>query len=127
MKVLGTALMFLLALESGVAQAPATPATPGQALFEGRGRCLTCHSVNEQGALTARDLSWIGLLRTPDSLRRAVTDTSIHPAASSLSTGEVDELVTYLRTLRKLWALEPRERTRDIAPPTENAAFFSRA
>jgi SAM-dependent methyltransferase len=124
MKGLGTALVFLLALESGFAQ---TPAATGQTLFEGRGRCLTCHSVNEQGALTARDLSWIGLLRTPDSLRRAVTDISMHPDVTMLSTGEVDELVAYLRTLRKMWALEPRERTRDIAPPTENAAFFSRA
>lgn len=127
MKRLGTALIFLFASASGFAQTAAAPPAPGQTLFEGRGRCLTCHSVNEQGALTARDLSWIGLLRTPDSLRRAVTDTSIHPDVSSLSTGEVDELVAYLRTLRKLWALEPRERTRDIAPPTENAAFFSRA
>jgi predicted methyltransferase len=71
-------------------------------------------------------LSWIGLLRTPDALRQSVTDTSIHPNVSKLSTEDVDQLVAYLRTLRKMWALEPRERTRDIAPPTENAAFFSR-
>ena len=123
MRVAGAGLAFLIAtVVPGFGQA--TP--PGQALFEGRGRCLTCHAVDEQGAATARDLSWIGLLRTPDALRRSVTDTSIHPNVSKLSTEEVDQLVAYLRTRRKMWALEPRERTRDIAPPTENAAFFSR-
>ncbi len=39
----------------------------------------------------------------------------------------MDQLVGYLRTLRKMWAISPGERTRDIAPATENAAFFERA
>jgi len=123
MKIARAGLIYFFMVGSGFAQ---TTPTPGNALFEGRGQCLTCHSVNEEGARTAPDLSWIGLLRTPESLRRSVADASKHPDASKLSTDEVDQLVAYLRTLRKMWALEPRERTRDIAPPTENAAFFSR-
>ena len=123
MKIARAGLVYFFMAGSGFSQ---TPPAPGNALFEGRGQCLTCHSVNEEGARTAPDLSWIGLLRTPESLRRSVTDTSKHPEASKLSADEVDQLVAYLRTLRKMWALEPRERTRDIAPPTENAAFFSR-
>jgi predicted methyltransferase len=116
----GAGLVSLLALSAQ------TPPVAGSALFESRG-CLTCHTVNERGATTARDLSWIGLLRTPDSLRRSVTDPSRHPGASTLSSEEVDRLVAYLRTLRKLWAIEAGERTRDVAPASENAAFFNRA
>jgi SAM-dependent methyltransferase len=116
----GAGLVSLLALSAQI------PPVQGSALFESRG-CLTCHTVNERGATTARDLSWIGLLRTPDSLRRSVTDPSRHPGASTLSSEEVDRLVAYLRTLRKLWAIEAGERTRDVAPASENAAFFNRA
>lgn len=116
----GAGLVSLLALSAQ------TPPVAGSALFESRG-CLTCHTVNERGATTARDLSWIGLLRTPDSLRRSVTDPSRHPGASTLSDEQVDRLVAYLRTLRKLWAIEAGERTRDVAPASENAAFFNRA
>jgi hypothetical protein len=50
-----------------------------------------------------------------------------HPDAATLSAQEVDQLVAYLRTRRKMWAIEPGERSRDIAPATENAAFFNRA
>jgi SAM-dependent methyltransferase len=116
----GAGLVSLLALSAQ------PPPVAGSALFESRS-CLTCHTVNERGATTARDLSWIGLLRTPDSLRRSVTDPSRHPGASTLSDEEVDRLVAYLRTLRKLWAIEAGERTRDVAPASENAAFFNRA
>ena len=45
----------------------------------------------------------------------------------TFSADEVDQLVAHLRTLRKMWAIEPGERTRDIAPATENAPFFNRA
>jgi precorrin-6B methylase 2 len=127
----GAGLIVLLAMAaqstspvgSGVSQ---TDAAAGKALFEGRGRCLTCHVVDERGARKSRDLSWIGLLRTPDSLRRSVANLSQHPDAATFSASEVDQLVAHLRTLRRLWAIEPGERTRDIAPATENVAFFNR-
>ena len=102
-------------------------AAAGKTLFEKTGLCLTCHLVNEEGARTARELSWIGLLRTPESLRRSVTNPTRHPNAATFSEAEVRQLVAYLQTLRKLWPIEAGERTRDIAPPTENAAFFDRA
>jgi predicted methyltransferase len=69
----------------------------------------------------------VGLLRTPEALHRAVTNPARHPGASALSDQDVAQLVAYLRTRRKMWAIEPGERTRDIAPATENAAFFNRA
>ena len=39
-------------------------AARGRALFEGKGDCAACHRVNGRGALTAPDLSGIGLTRT---------------------------------------------------------------
>jgi predicted methyltransferase len=129
MNSVAAGLIYLTALGAGFTQTPpqaAVQGSPGRVLFEGRGRCLTCHMVDERGAATARNLSWIGLLRTPESLHRSVADPSRHPDASAFTAAEVDALVAYLRTLRKMWAIEPGERTRDIAPPTENAPFFNR-
>lgn len=116
---------------SAFSQAPGsassrTPPAPDSVIFEGRG-CITCHTVNDRGGRSARDLSWIGVLRTPESLRSAVTDASRHPNGHALSAEEVDRLVAYLGTLRKMWPIEAGERTRDVAPPSENAAFFNRA
>jgi predicted methyltransferase len=117
----------MVLLVAAFSQAPAPAVSAGQTLFETRGGCLSCHTVNERGGKTARDLSWIGVLRTPDSLRRSVSDSAKHPAASNLSSSDVEALVAYLGTLRKMWALDtaPAE-PRDIAPPSENAAFFDR-
>ena len=123
----GLILLLAMAAQSSPPARVSSDADAGRTLFEGRGRCLTCHVVDERGARTARELSWIGLLRTPDSLRRSVTDALRHPDALTLSPAEVDQLVAHLRTLRKMWTVEPGERTRDIAPATENAAFFNRA
>ena len=120
---------LLYLLSATVQSAPATvpaDAAAGRALFEGRGKCLACHAVNERGGRLARDLSWIGLLRTSDALRRSVTDLSRHPDARALSAGDVDLLVAHLGTLRTMWRVEPSERTRDAAPASENAAFFDR-
>ncbi len=160
-------------------------ATAGKVIFAGKGRCLTCHSVNDAGGSLGPDLSWIGILRTPESLKNSVIapgdqisrryftlvietkdgkkvegltlneddfsiqirDTegelrsfrkddlkelrreqrSLMPSyARELSGAEVDSLVAYLRTLRKMWALEPGPSTREIAPTTENVPFFNR-
>ena len=69
------------------------------------------------------------MLRSPESLRRSLTD----PAAkahgryvSTFSATELDHLVAYLRTLRSIAPSEPRERTRSIAPVTATEAFFNR-
>ncbi len=46
----------------------------GRTLFESKGRCLSCHAVDNRGGSLGPDLSWIGLLRTPELLGRALTD-----------------------------------------------------
>ena len=118
--------LFLLAL-SQLPPPPAPDVDAGRGLFEGKGQCLSCHRIAETGAQSARDLSWIGLLRTPEKLRAAVTNPTWHPAASKFAPAEVDVLVAYLRMRRALWTLgtdAPPER--DIAPATENAPFFNR-
>ena len=126
MNLAGAGLLCVCAAAFQAAPAKVSEeAAAGRALFEGRG-CLTCHTVNEQGGRRARDLSWIGLLRTPDALRRSVTDGARHPDNAALSATEVDQLVAHLRTLRTMWRLEPSERTREAAPASENVAFFDR-
>ncbi|MEO5741800.1 MAG: class I SAM-dependent methyltransferase [Vicinamibacterales bacterium] len=123
-----TAAMMILAL-SLFAQLP-PPAPPdvdaGRVLFEGKGQCLSCHRIGETGGRSARDLSWIGLLRTPDTLRAAITNATTHPPASALTPGDVDRLVAYLRTRKTLWALSTDAPEREIAPATENVPFFNR-
>jgi putative heme-binding domain-containing protein len=51
-------------------------AARGQALFEGRGRCTTCHRVNGRGPRLAPDLSDIGAIRTAASLQRSILEPS---------------------------------------------------
>ena len=46
----------------------------GEALFSGKGACLTCHRVSGRGAYAATDLSEIGAVRKPASLERALLD-----------------------------------------------------
>ena len=99
----------------------------GRAVFEGKGQCLSCHRMADAGGRTARDLSWIGLLRTPDRLRAAVTNPTAHPSASSLTADEIDRVVAFLRTQRALWKLSGDAPEREIAPATENAPFFTSA
>ena len=113
----------------------------GKALFEGRGECLACHSIANRGRRLAPDLSWIGLLRNADSLRESLVDpdaqvearfltadrrSPMASYASTFSPAEIDHLVAYLGTLRSLRPVEPGERTRSIAPTSENVEFFDR-
>jgi len=44
----------------------------GKTIFDGSGRCATCHRVNGKGPRVAPDLSRVGSLRTADTLERAV-------------------------------------------------------
>jgi putative heme-binding domain-containing protein len=48
----------------------------GQALFEGKGRCATCHRVNGKGPRSAPDLSDVGSVRSAGSLQRSLLDPS---------------------------------------------------
>ncbi len=69
----------------GVAVRVGDPAR-GQALFDGKGACATCHRVNGRGSHAASDLSDIGATRSPGSLQRALTNPStfILPANRSV-------------------------------------------
>ena len=51
-------------------------ASRGRALFEGKGRCITCHTVNGKGSRVAPDLSDIGTARAASTLQLALTDPS---------------------------------------------------
>jgi cytochrome c oxidase cbb3-type subunit III len=58
---------------------PASAARPGdarrgQAVFEGKGRCTTCHRVNGKGPRVAPDLSDVGAVRSAGSLQRSLVD-----------------------------------------------------
>jgi len=49
-------------------------AARGQAVVEGKGRCLTCHRINGRGLRTAPDLSDIGAQRTAATIQRSLLD-----------------------------------------------------
>ena len=51
-------------------------AARGQALFEGKGGCLSCHRVHGKGALAAPDLSDIGLAKPPGAIQRSLLEPS---------------------------------------------------
>jgi precorrin-6B methylase 2/cytochrome c553 len=97
--------------------------TVGKVLFEGAGTCVTCHAIESSVRKPGPDLSWIGMLRTEESLRRAVV---AHRSTPSLSAADIDHLVAYLRTLRSIPPIDPRERTREIPTASENVEFFNR-
>jgi cytochrome c oxidase cbb3-type subunit 3 len=46
----------------------------GQALFEGKGACATCHRVDGKGPRVAPDLSEVGAIRSPAQLFRSLTE-----------------------------------------------------
>ena len=98
-------------------------AEAGEALFEGKGTCATCHAVEGSGRKPGPDLSWVGMRRSDGSLRRAVVG---HQSIPSLSAPEIDHLVAYLCTLRAIPPVDPRERTREIPTASENIEFFNR-
>jgi precorrin-6B methylase 2 len=124
-KAAGTALLSLTIF---AAQSPPKRVegnqTAGKALFEGRGECVTCHSLENPASRRGPGLNWIGMLRTPESLRRALVEQ--HPSLRPLSAAEIEHLVAYLRTLRSIPPSYPRERTREIPTASENVAFFDR-
>jgi SAM-dependent methyltransferase len=127
---IGLAYLFTVAAQSTPAGVAGDPVT-GKTLFEGKGDCLSCHAIENHGGRLASDLSWIGLLRSQESLRQSVAGPDApgrakHSAVSKFSAAEIDCLVAYLRTLRSIWPSEPGQRTRSISTVSENVAFFNR-
>lgn len=58
-------LALLLTLGDGAA---------GRAIFQGKGKCTSCHSIQNRGGSLGPDLSEIGVRRTPESLRLALVE-----------------------------------------------------
>src|ERR1700733_10337991 len=46
--------------------------THGQAIFEGKGECLSCHRVGDRGSTSGPNLSDMATLRTVDELQKAL-------------------------------------------------------
>lgn len=55
-------------------------ASRGQAIFEGKGNCLSCHRVADQGSYMGPDLSAIGSGRTPEELTKALLSSNAEVA-----------------------------------------------
>lgn len=74
---IGTLVAFIRAGfdPSGMAVKIGSPAR-GQALFEGKGNCSSCHRVNGVGSRVAPDLSDVGAVRPPASLQRSLLNPS---------------------------------------------------
>jgi len=74
----GTIVAYLRSLADAPAGGPTIPGdrARGRALFEGKGQCLSCHSVSGAGARTAPSLSEIGSSRRAVELQRALVDPS---------------------------------------------------
>jgi cytochrome c oxidase cbb3-type subunit III len=49
-------------------------AARGRTIFEGEGRCLSCHRVNESGSSAGPDLTDVGGSRTPAAIHRSLVD-----------------------------------------------------
>ena len=62
----------------------------GQAIFDGKGGCLTCHRVNNKGSYKALDLSTIGSELSPSALQDALLD----PATTDLPQNQFIHAVT---------------------------------
>jgi putative heme-binding domain-containing protein len=60
---------------AGDAQVPGDP-FKGQAIFEGKGGCLSCHRVADEGSRMGPILSGIATERSVDELRKALLDPS---------------------------------------------------
>ncbi len=60
--------------ESAAHPAAAGDAVRGQALFEGKGGCLECHRVNNNGSRVGPDLSEIGAIRLTSTLEQSILE-----------------------------------------------------
>lgn len=74
---------------SGVAVRVGNP-TRGQAIFDGKAACGTCHRVNGIGSYLAPDLSEIGSIRSPAALQRSLLD----PTANMMPINRPVRIVT---------------------------------
>lgn len=65
---------YLRSLPARGGSVVAGDAMRGKAVFEGKGKCLSCHSAAGNGARLGPDLSNVGATRRPPDLERALLD-----------------------------------------------------
>ena len=93
----------------------------GRAVFDGKGDCAACHRVGGRGALTAPDLSGIGLTRTVAALQRSLLEptTAMVPANRPLrivtKSGETIEGRRLNEDTYTVQLLDSRGRLRSLA------------
>jgi len=86
----GTIVAFLRsaapASEGGAARVVRGSAASGRTVFEGKGRCATCHRVNGIGPRVAPDLTDIGAIRPAGELEQKLIDPNalVRPANRSI-------------------------------------------
>ncbi len=71
----------------------------GRAIFEGRGECMTCHSVNGEGGLRGPALGGIGARRSAGSLEQSILEPSAEVRAGNRSYRVVDATGTTMTGL----------------------------
>ena len=62
----------------------------GRSVYEGKGACASCHRIGGRGALSAPDLSGIGLVRTVGALQRSL----VEPASAMVPANRPLRVVT---------------------------------
>jgi putative heme-binding domain-containing protein len=70
----GTIVAYLRSMAGAGAPSAAGDAGRGKAVFEGKGECLTCHSVGGAGSRIGPTLSDIGAVRRVVELERSILD-----------------------------------------------------
>jgi putative heme-binding domain-containing protein len=78
--------VFGLLLAPAALLAAAGNPTAGKALFEGKGGCLNCHSLDGRGGSLGPELDKIGLMRATETLRLALVDPSAEVYKEFLTT-----------------------------------------
>lgn len=102
--------------EDTAATAGADPATAeGLALFRGAARCAECHSVNEQGGITAPDLTHIADRMTPVQLLDAIQN----PSQSIAEGYAASEIVMRDGTTLRGWSRYETADTLQLYDPKE--------
>jgi cytochrome c oxidase cbb3-type subunit 3 len=72
----GTIIAYLRSLSASDQRNPSSSgdATRGKALYEGKGRCATCHSVSGNGSRVGPNLTDIGVTRRATELERSLLE-----------------------------------------------------
>lgn len=120
----GTIVAYLRSMASSAPKTTAGDASRGKTLFEGKGQCLSCHSVNGAGSRTGPNLTEIGAVRRLVDLERSLLEPSAEVRAENRSIRIVtrDGPTVTGRLLNQdtftLQVLDAKEQLVSIAKPT---------